>query len=265
MNDKTIDWSISKDDGKFAEIAEVADGILDNTGGTLLFKDKGSYKLKATVTDNFGRKFECVTEPIKIYTIPTVEFSTNSNAEYPLPSYGYINKNITVIPAVSEIGNLKIQWQISKDGKSEKDYTAYVTGTLTNDGGNITFPNIGDYTLIAKVTDETGRVFMYSEDIMINDMPNADFDISEYGYTGSDINISFSGEGYTVEWTISKDNGKAEKYSEYATGTLTNKGGIITFNDKGIYKVILTVKDKSGKTYSCIKKIKIINQITNMN
>lgn len=98
-----------------------------------------------------------------------------------MPSYGYINKNITVIPAVSEIGNLKIQWQISKDGKSEKDYTAYVTGTLTNDGGNITFPNIGDYTLIAKVTDETGRVFMYSEDIMINDMPNADFDISEYG------------------------------------------------------------------------------------
>ena len=50
---------------------------------------------------------------------------------------GYINKNITVIPAVSEIGNLKIQWQISKDGKSEKDYTAYVTGTLTNDGGNV--------------------------------------------------------------------------------------------------------------------------------
>ena len=258
VNDKTIDWSISKDDGKFAEIAEVADGILDNTGGTLLFKDKGSYKLKATVTDNFGRKFEYVTEPIKIYTIPTVEFSTNSNAEYPLPSYGYINKNITVIPAVSEIGNLKIQWQISKDGKSEKDYTAYVTGTLTNDGGNITFPNIGDYTLIAKVTDETGRVFMYSEDIMINDMPNADFDISEYRYTGSDINISFSGEEYTAEWTISKDNGKAEKYSEYATGPLTNKGGIITFNDKGIYKVILTVKDKSGKTYSCTKKIKII-------
>ena len=95
--------------------------------------------------------------------MPYIEFSTNSNAEYPLPSYGYINKNITVIPAVSEIGNLKIQWQISKDGKSEKDYTAYVTGTLTNDGGNITFPNIGDYTLIAKVTDETGRVFMYSE------------------------------------------------------------------------------------------------------
>ena len=72
VNDKTIDWSISKDDGKFAEIAEVADGILDNTGGTLLFKDKGSYKLKATVTDNFGRKFECVTEPIKIYTIPNI-------------------------------------------------------------------------------------------------------------------------------------------------------------------------------------------------
>ena len=163
--------------------------------------------------------------------------------EYPLPSYGYINKNITVIPAVSEIGNLKIQWQISKDGKSEKDYTAYVTGTLTNDGGNITFPNIGDYTLIAKVTDETGRVFMYSEVIMINDMPNADFDISEYGYTGSDINISFSGEGYTVEWTISKDNGKAEKYSEYATGTLTNKGGIITFNDKGIYQTLIHISE----------------------
>lgn len=117
-----------------------------------------------------------------------------------MPLYGYKDKNITVIPKVNELGSLKIQWLISKDGKAEKDYSAYVQGAMTNDGGNITFTNTGDYTLIAKVTDETGRVFTYSEDIMINATPEIDFTVPEYGYAGETVNIS-SDNSYKSEWT----------------------------------------------------------------
>lgn len=152
-----IVWKISKDNGEFKELA---DGTIQNEGGTIRFKDKGSYILKASVTDSFGRVFEYSSEIIKVYPVPEVDFSADSGAEYPLPLYGYKDKNITVIPKVNELGSLKIQWLISKDGKAEKDYSAYVQGAMTNDGGNITFTNTGDYTLIAKVTDETGRYLL---------------------------------------------------------------------------------------------------------
>ena len=64
------------------------------------FKDKGSYILKASVTDSFGRVFEYSSEIIKVYPVPEVDFSADSGAEYPLPLYGYKDKNITVIPKV---------------------------------------------------------------------------------------------------------------------------------------------------------------------
>lgn len=249
-----IVWKISKDNGEFKELA---DGTIQNEGGTIRFKDKGSYILKASVTDSFGRVFEYSSEIIKVYPVPEVDFSADSGAEYPLPLYGYKDKNITVIPKVNELGSLKIQWLISKDGKAEKDYSAYVQGAMTNDGGNITFTNTGDYTLIAKVTDETGRVFTYSEDIMINATPEIDFTVPEYGYAGETVNIS-SDNSYKSEWTISKDSGKSEKYGKYADGTLTDKGGAVSFKDKGVYNITLTVTDRAGKTYSCTKKIRII-------
>lgn len=253
-----IDWKISKDGGEFKEITELADGTIQTEGGSIRFKDKGEYIMKASVTDSFGRVFEYSSEAVKVYSVPEVDFSSDSGAEYPLPKYGYKDKNITVIPIVKDMGSLKIQWYISKDGKEEKDYTAYVQGAMTNDGGNITFTNTGDYTLIAKITDETGRVFTYSEEIMINATPQIDFTIPEYGYAGEAVNISSDSGGYKSEWTISKDNGKSEKYSKYADGTLTDKGGAVSFKDKGVYIITLTVTDSAGKIYSCTKKIRII-------
>ncbi len=66
-----IVWKISKDNGEFKELA---DGTIQNEGGTIRFKDKGSYILKASVTDSFGRVFEYSSEIIKVYPVPEVDF-----------------------------------------------------------------------------------------------------------------------------------------------------------------------------------------------
>ncbi len=87
---------------------------------------------------------------------------------------------------------------------------------------------------------------------MINATPEIDFTVPEYGYAGETVNIS-SDNSYKSEWTISKDSGKSEKYGKYADGTLTDKGGAVSFKDKGVYNITLTVTDRAGKHIAALK------------
>jgi hypothetical protein len=209
------------------------------------------------MTDETGRVFR-ESKEIKIYPVPIAEFGIDSGAEFALPMYGYKDRNITVIPKLTETDGLNIKWLIYRDGQDARDYTAYVQGTMTNDGGNITFPNTGAYTLIARITDETRRIFEYSENIVINSVPEVDFSINEYGYTDGNVEISTKTEGKEIGWMISKNSGQLIDYGEYVSGSLSENGGTVRFNTAGTYTVVMYVTDVSGGIYSCMKKIKIL-------
>lgn len=229
--DKTADISAEFREAN-SDVIWYVDGKVNtelNISGGSLTLEKGVHTVTAEMTDDTGRVFSERKE-ITVYPVPVAEFGTDSGAEFPLPMYGYIDKNITVIPKLTETDGLDIKWLISRDGQESRDYTAYVQGTMTNDGGNITFPNTGVYTLIARITDETGRVFEYGEDIIINSVPEVVFSMNEYGYTDGDVEISTETEGETIKWMISKDGGQLKDYTEYVSGSLLEAGGTVRFN-----------------------------------
>ncbi|MGN0107032.1 MAG: hypothetical protein ACI4A5_04960, partial [Hominilimicola sp.] len=229
---------------------------LTTSGGSLKLA-KGSHTFTAQMTDDTGRAFR-ENKEIKVYPVPIAEFGIESGAEFALPMYGYKDKNITVIPKLAEMDGLNIKWLISRDGQEKRDYTAYVQGIMTNDGGNIIFPNTGAYTLTAQITDETERVFEYSEDIVINSIPEVDFSMNEYGYTDGDVEISNETEGKEIKWMISKNSGQLTDYGEYVLGSLSGNGGTVRFKSSGTYTVVMYVTDVSGGIYSCMKKIKVL-------
>lgn len=63
-------WSLKKD-GKAILLADGFEGTLDDNGGKIRFKEVGSYKLTAMVTDNTGRSFT-YTAPVTVYPVITV-------------------------------------------------------------------------------------------------------------------------------------------------------------------------------------------------
>ena len=65
-----------------------------------------------------------------------------------MPEYTYTNTNIDI----SNVSGTGIVWTING-----KEYTKYAAGSLTDNGGSISFNKSGDYTLEAAVTDEKGR------------------------------------------------------------------------------------------------------------
>jgi hypothetical protein len=233
--------------------------VLSSNGGTLLLSQKGDYNITSQVTDDTGRTFK-YTKSINVYPVPIVNFRRDSNAEFVLPEYGYVNQSITIIPELKELNDLSIKWLISKDGKEAKDYSAYAQGIMTADGGILTFPNTGQYNLIAQISDKVNRVFEYTESIIINSTPSLSFNMPEHSYKEESINITAVGaENNTFEWKISKDNKNPQPYTEYVDGILETNGGSIKFKESGNYNLIFTVTDEAGKVFSFSKRIKILD------
>lgn len=123
-----------------------AAGTLANTGGTVRFSKSGAYSVKALVTDEYGKEYTFASEPITIYPSLTPSFE--------MPEYTYTNTNIDI----SNVSGTGIVWTING-----KEYTKYAAGSLTDNGGSISFNKSGDYTLEAAVTDEKGRKFKYEK------------------------------------------------------------------------------------------------------
>ena len=68
----------------------------------------------------------------------------------------YIQETVRVSTRLSNIGDSEIAWYIEKNGE-KKPYNDYVTGTLSNYGGNIYFSQGGEYTVYAVLTDRKGN------------------------------------------------------------------------------------------------------------
>ncbi|MCQ1530133.1 S-layer homology domain-containing protein [Lutispora saccharofermentans] len=329
-----IQWSLTRD-GEAVDLADAVQGELTNAGGSIRFINKGEYVLKASFTDPAGRSYS-YTAPVKVYPVPSIS--------YTLPETAHTDTVVNVVPESSELGSLKVEWLL-ENGFGFQDFGTYVSGTLDNTGGAIRFKHAGTYELIARITDETGRVFLFENGGKIEVLPvlNISFELPEATHTDRTIDLRtrgnnnvlpvewtltkdgeqvepsgimegslnpyggkicftqvgdytltasmtdalsrvfsysastsvypiptislsapqiwYAGEAGTVsvigtdlenlteDWTVIKDDGGAEPYSNYASGTLTKAGGTITFPTKGQYKLTLTMTDPTGRTF----------------
>jgi len=238
-----IEWSVSKD-GIAVPFDTCVEGALNSQGGKIRFAEAGQYTLTASITDALGRVFS-YSDSIMVYPIPEIQLA--------LPQTAYAGEAATAAVSGSDLENLTAAWTISTSGGDSKTYTEYASGSLSNEGGSVTFKSKGDYVLTVTMTDELGRAFSQSKAITVYPIPEIQLTLPQVGYAGETTSVSVSGidlENLNASWTISKDGGEAKTYTDYATGSLTNEGGGIAFKDKGGYILTVVMTDILGRSFT---------------
>jgi len=237
-----IQWSLIKD-GEAVSVADYIEGTLTDTNSTVRFKEKGEYVLKAAFADPAGRTYS-YTAPIKVYPVPSIT--------YKLPQTAHTDTAVSVIPETLELGNLKVEWLL-ENGFGFQDLATYIDGTLDNDGGTIRFKHAGTFELIARITDETGRVFLYEDGGKIEVLPvlNISFELPASTHTDRTVDLRTRGNNNVlpVEWTLTKD-GKPTELTDALEGSLNAYGGKIQFKEVGEYTLTASMTDALGRVFS---------------
>ena len=73
LGSNAVVWSLEKD-GAAVDIGTALTGTLDSTGGTVLFKEKGSYTLTATITNELG-KVITAQNSITVYPVAEIKLT----------------------------------------------------------------------------------------------------------------------------------------------------------------------------------------------
>lgn len=242
LGDAKIQWSLTKD-GKDTALSDAVQGELTNEGGSIRFKEKGGYVLKAAFTDPAGRTYS-YTVPVKVYPVPSIS--------YKLPETAHTDTIVNVIPETTELDGLNVEWLL-ENGFGFQDWTTYVDGSLDNSGGSIRFKHAGTYELIARITDETGRVFLFENGGKIEVLPvlSLSFELPKATHTDRTVDLRTRGNNNVlpVEWTLTKDS-KPVEISDTLEGTLNAYGGKIRFTQIGKYTLTASMTDALGRVFS---------------
>jgi len=248
----SLTWSLTRetpDSGQEAvEMADAVSGSLANDGGTITFKNSGSYTLTATAVNSVGRE-TTYSQKIKVYPVIDVSFN--------IPEILHTDKTVT-ITTTAELGGLDIVWTVTKDGAAA-ELDAVVDGSLANDGGTIMFIEKGSYTLTATATDSTGRSFTHSQNVTVYPVPGIAFELPATSHTDTVIEVSTTlteMDGLTTTWSLTR-NGEAVTPSDYLDGTLTDNGGSIRFKEKGFYILTAIVTDATGREFETSSSITV--------
>ena len=243
------EWSLFKD-GKEVELSAFVNGKLSNEGGIVGFPHKGEYILKASFTDD-GERTYSYEQSFKVYPVPTVSYS--------LPKYAHTDSDINIDVDSTWIEGLEIEWLLDNT-YGFQDWTTYVEGNLNNLGGSIRFKRAGVYELVARITDETDRVFIFEPGDKIEVLPVLDigFELPKSAYTDSIINIRTYGNNniLPVEWSITKD-GKVISKEQAISGSLNSQGGKVTFLADGDYTLTVAMTDFLKRSFSYSQEITI--------
>lgn len=250
-----VRWSLTKD-GKEMTLNDCIEGTLNDNGGTIRFKEKGNYQLKAAVIDSTGRSFEC-TSPVMVYPVINMDFTIEKTT--------HTDKLVAVQTQLMEAGKLPVVWSVTKDG-TEVAVSDYIEGSLGNDGGNIRFTEKGSYTLTATISDEAGRSFKNSNEIKVYPVPQLAFSLPKAAHTDDIITVNTTTvdmDGLTVKWYVDNMYG-LQDWDTYIDGTLGNNGGDIRFRLAGTYDIEASVTDETGRVFSfnCENKIEILPMLS---
>ncbi|MSU03515.1 S-layer homology domain-containing protein, partial [Tissierella pigra] len=165
---------------------------------------------------------------------------------FELPLTAYVDEEIKIIPKASNIKS--VTWEISKDG-IPVDLLSVIDGELKADGGTIKIKSVGSYSFTATAVNSRGKEVKHEQTIDIYPVVSAEFKLPETAHTDTTIDVDLSTENLgenLVVWSLKKDNIEID-HSTVLTGELTNTGGLITFNNTGIYELTAVITDKLGK------------------
>jgi hypothetical protein len=249
IGNRDAEWSLIKD-GKEVEFSDFVSGNLSNDGGIVTFPYKGEYILKAFFADDGGRIYD-YEQSFKVYPVPDIS--------YTLPKYAHTDSNINVDVDSTGVDNLEIEWLVDNT-YGFQDWSTYVEGNLDNSGGSIRFKRAGIYELVARITDETGRIFLFEVGDKVEVLPilNIGFELPKIAYTDSIINIRTYGNNNVlpVEWSIAKD-GEVISEEQAISGSLNAQGGKITFLTDGDFILTATMTDFLERSFSYSQEITI--------
>jgi hypothetical protein len=244
LQDMKAEWTILHN-GESVPLADVLEGTLTNEGGSVRFTKKGSYTLKAILTDETGRTY---THEDSIVVYPVAETG------FYLPEKTHTDTMVEVRTSFKEADGLSAVWSLKKGGKSIPLADGF-DGTLDDNGGKIRFKEVGSYELTATVTDNTGRSFTYTAPVTVYPVITVSMELTKETHTdrtaAASVKVTNAGS-LPIAWSM--ENGGI---SVTAENTLTNEGGTISFTDKGDYTVTASVTDEAGRTFSDSKNIKV--------
>lgn len=250
IGNHTAMWSLKKD-GKDVQLSEFISGDLTNDGGEVRLKEKGVYILKASFTDD-GQRDYSYEQQIKVYPVPTVSYTQ--------PQYAHTDTEIEIMVKSTDLDGLTLEWLVD-NSFGYQDWNTFVEGSLSDTGGKIKFKRAGIYEFVARVTDETGRVFLFEPKKTTEVLPvlTIDFNLPKVAYTDTTIDLRTNGHNNAlpVEWSLSK-NGQAVSLSKVIDGTLNALGGKVTIKEYGEFVLTATMTDFLGRNYTHSEEIKIM-------
>lgn len=153
--DGSITWTITRD-GTSVTFAEAFSGTLADNGGMVTFRSEGKYVLT-------GKTASGKTHTDSILVYPLLRFP------FTLPATTYRNTEFAVQMGETYLNGQALAWSMERAGTTI-DIPA---NALTNDGGKLSLPELGVYSLTASATDpRTGRLFTQTRKItVINQAP----------------------------------------------------------------------------------------------
>ena len=239
-----VAWSISKNN-----IPVTAENTFDHKGGTISFTEKGNYTVTASVTDEAGRTFSD-RKNIKVYPVPNIAFD--------LAEAVHTDDVLSVNTVLTDMEDVTAVWYVDNTFGFQ-DWNTFIDGKLTNNGGSIRFKRAGVYDLQARVTDPTGRVFLFnSGKVEVLPVLSLSFELPANGYTDTQIDLRTRGNNNVlpIEWTLMK-NGKIVPLDQAVSGSLNTQGGKIRFPEVGEYRLTASMTDALGRVFSYSGKISI--------
>lgn len=242
LADNELEWTLNRN-GEVAPLDEVMEGVLTENGGQIRIKEQGSYTLTASYTDGGGRSYS-YEQNFTVYPVPAVEYS--------LPATAWTDTLIPVEVQTLGAEAVTIEWLVDNT-YGYQDWDTFVDGSLTNDGGTIRFKRAGTYELVARITDATGRVFLYESGVKCEVQPvlAIRFELPEQLVVNEVADIRTSGNNniLPVEWSLTKD-GQSVSLSEAINGGLNAYGGKLSFKEDGAYALTASMTDVLGRTVS---------------
>lgn len=250
VGDKTAIWTLEKNGQKVA-LADCTSGSYTNDGGNIRFKEKGNYVLTASFTDDGGRSYS-YQQNVKVYPVPTVTYSA--------PKYAHTDTEIEIKVSGTDLDALNLEWLVDNTF-GYQDWNTFVNGKLNSNGGSIYFKRAGIYELVCRVTDETGRVFLFEPKKTTEVLPvlAIGFELPRAAYTDTEIDLRTSGHNNTlpVEWTVTK-NGEKKSFEMVLDGNLNALGGKVRFKEYGEFVLTADMTDFLGRKYSHTESITIL-------
>ena len=171
---------------------------------------------------------------------------------FKLPEFSHPDETVVVKMTSENLRDNQISWSLTVDGASVP-LASGEDGSLTNDGGSVKFTQAGTNVLTATVVDELGRTFTYDQTIEVYPILTLDLTATAAVHTDEYIDVTLdSNTSLPVTWKVTPSN---DPNTDTAyTGSLTDFGGSIQIDTAGVYDIVASVQDATGRTFTSVTK-----------